>query len=201
MKTNPPQGCPHDELVRYIGTMKDGEIVKETGKSCLHGCLGEIYHNEDGNTCVMWKTEEGQIGTSFTHGTRRMTDIDTQDELAASLAAREPISYEPSVCALTHRIHDTAMLEALFKDRDDVNSDGIIGACNCLTKTPDIEHHKKGCKYRLIAERNSARLLLGRTKKFLSQLKETRIFYGDSMDIDNHTTEELLVLLRDFENV
>lgn len=35
-----------------------------------------------------------------------------------------------------------------------IDNDGIIGSCNCLTKTPLIEHHKKGCKYRLISERD-----------------------------------------------
>lgn len=37
------------------------------------------------------------------------------------------------------------------------DSDSIIGSCNCLTKTPDIKFHKKGCKYRLIMERDAAR--------------------------------------------
>jgi len=35
---------------------------------------------------------------------------------------------------------------------DDSDSPG--GHCTCLTKTPDIQHHKRGCKYRLIIERD-----------------------------------------------
>lgn len=32
--------------------------------------------------------------------------------------------------------------------------DSLAGSCNCLTKTPEFRFHKKGCKYRLICERN-----------------------------------------------
>lgn len=39
----------------------------------------------------------------------------------------------------------------LFAD----DSDSIVAACNCLTKSPDIQYHKKGCKYRLITERDA----------------------------------------------
>jgi len=37
------------------------------------------------------------------------------------------------------------------------DDDSLIGSCNCLTKTPEVKYHKKGCKYRLIVERNEAR--------------------------------------------
>lgn len=37
------------------------------------------------------------------------------------------------------------------------DSDSIVGACDCMAKTPDIQHHKRGCKYRLIMERDEAR--------------------------------------------
>lgn len=43
--------------------------------------------------------------------------------------------------------------DCLFAD----DSDCIVGSCNCLAKTPDIKFHKKGCKYRLIMERDAAR--------------------------------------------
>lgn len=32
----------------------------------------------------------------------------------------------------------------------------LIGSCDCLTKTPEVQHHKPGCKYRLISERDAA---------------------------------------------
>jgi chromosome segregation ATPase len=43
-----------------------------------------------------------------------------------------------------------AVQKYLFAD----DSDSIIAACNCDTKTNEIKHHKKGCKYRLICERD-----------------------------------------------
>lgn len=41
--------------------------------------------------------------------------------------------------------------EKMFRD---LESDSIVGACTCLTKTPTVQHHKPGCKYRLIMERD-----------------------------------------------
>lgn len=35
--------------------------------------------------------------------------------------------------------------------------DTIIGSCECLTKSPNYLHHQRGCKYRLICERDEAR--------------------------------------------
>lgn len=35
-----------------------------------------------------------------------------------------------------------------------IDDDSIFASCNCLTKTPEVRFHKKGCKYRLICERN-----------------------------------------------
>lgn len=37
-----------------------------------------------------------------------------------------------------------------------LDSDLIIASCDCLTKTPEIKFHAKGCKYRLIMERDNA---------------------------------------------
>lgn len=43
-------------------------------------------------------------------------------------------------------------------DRDVNNdSDSIVASCSCLTKTPEVAHHKRGCRYRLISERDSLR--------------------------------------------
>ena len=49
---------------------------------------------------------------------------------------------------------------AIMKKKGDsaINSDSVIGSCNCLTKSPDFAHHKAGCKYRLIMERDRFRL-------------------------------------------
>lgn len=48
-------------------------------------------------------------------------------------------------------------LAAMTAERDEllrsVESDLIAGSCNCGTKTPELRHHKLGCKFRLISER------------------------------------------------
>jgi len=38
-----------------------------------------------------------------------------------------------------------------------LDDDSIVGSCQCMTKTPEIQHHKPGCKYRLICERDECR--------------------------------------------
>ena len=49
-------------------------------------------------------------------------------------------------------------LAEMTKERDFLltacESDSIICSCNCGTKTPEANHHKRGCKYRLIIERD-----------------------------------------------
>lgn len=42
------------------------------------------------------------------------------------------------------------------------DSDSIAGSCNCLTMSPDIRYHKRGCKYRLISERDALRTAVAR---------------------------------------
>ena len=41
-----------------------------------------------------------------------------------------------------------------------LETDSIVASCGCLTKTNDSQHHKPGCKYRLISERDEARTAL-----------------------------------------
>lgn len=69
---NPPIGSSSE--VEYLRSLKEGERVIELGKSCMTGSLGTVYINKDGVICVMWETEEGKMGTSVTHGTRRLND-------------------------------------------------------------------------------------------------------------------------------
>ena len=45
----------------------------------------------------------------------------------------------------------------LKHDASRLESDSIVGSCDCLTKTPEVKYHKPGCKYRLISERDEAR--------------------------------------------
>lgn len=54
------------------------------------------------------------------------------------------------------RLERDAAYAKLFAD----DSDSLVGSCNCLTKSPDIQYHKRGCKYRLISERNACRAAL-----------------------------------------
>jgi hypothetical protein len=46
---------------------------------------------------------------------------------------------------------------SLSPETDELDSDSIVASCDCLTKTDEVKFHRKGCKYRLIQERNSAR--------------------------------------------
>lgn len=77
---------------------------------------------------------------------------------------------EPNIQFLVNKIAD--LQAQLSHTQGDLDSDSIIASCNCGTKTPDTEHHKKGCKYRILIERDSlavsARILedqLSRTQK------------------------------------
>jgi len=36
----------------------------------------------------------------------------------------------------------------------DLASDSVVASCNCLTRSPDIQYHAVGCKYRLTSERD-----------------------------------------------
>lgn len=59
----------------YISSLKVGEQVIECGQSCMTGVKGTVYESKDGGgTCVKWNAPSGQIGTSVTWGTRRLTD-------------------------------------------------------------------------------------------------------------------------------
>jgi hypothetical protein len=59
-----------------------------------------------------------------------------------------------------------AQVRAMLKNEaSKLESDSIVASCNCDTKTPEIQHHKPGCKYRLIVERDEAREKIIRIKK------------------------------------
>lgn len=55
----------------YFETLKEGDEVIETGESGMKGKRGTVYQSDNG-LCIMW---EGDLGTSVTHGTRRVSDI------------------------------------------------------------------------------------------------------------------------------
>jgi hypothetical protein len=58
---------------------------------------------------------------------------------------------------LTQEEREALLTQAALSVTRGLESDSIVAACNCLTKTPEVEHHKPGCKYRLIMERDMAR--------------------------------------------
>ena len=70
-----------------------------------------------------------------------------------------PASYYEFACRLERerdeaRHQITMMIE---RGRQRLESDSAVASCDCLTKSPEVKHHKPGCKYRLICERDYAR--------------------------------------------
>lgn len=63
--------------LRYLKSLKEGERVIETGMCATWGAIGVVYKSKvkGHGMCVMWNLPEGQMGTSITHGTRRVTDV------------------------------------------------------------------------------------------------------------------------------
>ena len=47
--------------------------------------------------------------------------------------------------------------------------DSVVASCNCLTKSPEVQHHKKGCKYRLIMERVTSNAEVERLRSLLPE--------------------------------
>lgn len=68
------------ELYKYFKTFVAGERVIETGRSGLYKRKGTTYFSDwDNSLCVMWdklEGETGQIGSSITGGTRRISDLE-----------------------------------------------------------------------------------------------------------------------------
>lgn len=56
----------------YLNSLQPGEEVIETGRNCNTGMKGTVYRSpRHGALCVMW---ENNMGTSVTHGTRRVSE-------------------------------------------------------------------------------------------------------------------------------
>lgn len=65
-------------IKEYLLSLKDGERVIETEKTCFYGRCGTVYHNAEGSVCVMWdkqQGEDGHMGTSVTGGSRRVSQV------------------------------------------------------------------------------------------------------------------------------
>lgn len=75
MSTTPPIDLS-EENTAYLRGLKPGEHVIECGECCMKGRRGVVYMSESGGgLCVMWDMSEGKMGTSVTHGTRRISDV------------------------------------------------------------------------------------------------------------------------------
>ena len=67
-----------NEFRKYAASLQVGEEVIETEPfSCMYGKKGQVYISQNqgptfGSKCVMW---EDSMGTSVTHGTRRIDDV------------------------------------------------------------------------------------------------------------------------------
>lgn len=57
------------------------------------------------------------------------------------------------------------------------DSDSTAGACNCLTKSPVVQYHKKGCKYRLIKERDDLKAKLEDAERERNKLINSSVEY------------------------
>jgi hypothetical protein len=70
-------------------------------------------------------------------------------------------------------------------EEQNIESDSIVASCNCVTKSPDIQFHKKGCKYRLIVERDSLTAELASAKAELEEAKSLLILATPYMRHDD----------------
>ena len=69
-----------------------------------------------------------------------------------------------------------------------LDSDSPVAACNCLTMSPALEYHKRGCKYRLILERDEARKLLA------DESRAAKVLF-DKLDARDREIDRLRVAL------
>lgn len=147
---DPPLNCPHEVLRGYILSMKDGERVREMGKSALTGLEGTIYHNAEGVTCIMWDREpgdEGQMGTSFTGGARRINPTPEQSS---------PVQSD------TPRTDENAYAGPYIAVQGDVQSYEHVDA--------DFARQLERELTSALSQRDEARRLLGEAKEVLSDL-------------------------------
>jgi len=68
-----------EQLIAFIKSLKPGDRMIETEKSsCLYGRKGTVYISKsNGGTCILWDKmpgEDGQMGTSVTHGARLVNE-------------------------------------------------------------------------------------------------------------------------------
>ena len=91
------------------------------------------------------------------------------------------------------------LLQIRERDKDRVDSDSIAGSCDCNVKTNDPQHHAKGCKYRLICERDEAREELARMQTMAASVADTiakRVAMLEAMQDAHGALENLIIAKR-----
>jgi hypothetical protein len=67
------------ELRKYLLSLKVGERVIETSRSCMYGATGTVYRSKGKHRglCVKWDTDfdGGRMSTATTGGTRRISEV------------------------------------------------------------------------------------------------------------------------------
>lgn len=101
---NPPLDCPHEDLVAFIQSLKEGERVIEAGVSGFTGWTGTVVFSNN-VCCVAWDGSRGMV-TSCTGGTRRISDWNQNDPVVKCGLCGKSIwfadSYSPAddaICA------------------------------------------------------------------------------------------------------
>jgi len=84
---------------KYLQSLKVGDRVVETGRSCMFAATGTVFMSETPGhgMCVRWDVlpgDKGQMSTSVTHGTQRIRDVlsdleGTRSVLATALDLQE----------------------------------------------------------------------------------------------------------------
>ncbi len=81
---NPPLRAPFHEVQTYLKSLQEGERVIECSQSGMFMRRGVVYlsKTQGHGLCVLWdklEGEGGQMGTSVTGGTRRISDVTLED--------------------------------------------------------------------------------------------------------------------------
>lgn len=87
----------------------------------------------------------------------------------------------------------------LAHDQRRLESDSIVGSCDCDTKTPELKYHKPGCKYRILTERDEAREQLAQAKELLREIRDNEVIAQDEADkfLRDHQPSQLAQLRED----
>lgn len=109
-----------------------------------------------------WFIGEELVSTSFALGIAR--ELDAAQAQIATLTEERKATF----------LHEQARLEL----------DTIVASCDCLTKSPEVQYHKPGCRYRLICERDASRALCAKLRTALVKATYPRCTCGANTACD-----------------